>query len=824
MIKRMLFPFLKRFIGLFISMAFVALLSISLLSAFGSMIVNLKSTYTTYLNDYGNVDEQISTKFALRENLEAAKTIEGVEKLDTRLTIDTFLKKSNNRTIVSRVFSYNEKNNTVFSRYVLSSVEKSTDLINVSICRKFANNNNFKLGDTIKLGYFNVFFDFYVSEIIETPEGIYPRANDYVWSDNRDFGYIYVDEEELGQAIDKYSKVIKEMIDSDPSYKEYYEEAISQIGITVPDFREIDSTYVYKYANQVLVQNKAGYTNGQEIADKISALYESKGVKLKSATLGQNLPYRIYMNNAIRQLSIASIFLPVFFYSVTMVVIGLFMNQIIKSMTPQIGIFMSLGISKKEIISLFLIFGLLMSIFSGILGVPTGFGIYALMVNIMKTTYSLPILTLGLNFWACFLSVIILIIFALGTTLLSCLAIFKITPKDAVISNEAKRKKIPHWVDRLIEKAPMNIKLGVNGIAQNPRRFFVSVFSMFASMTIIFLALSFFVSKTEMINQSVGRRMNYDCQVYLTSQTDENSISQLESQEFIARDNEDKPKFEDCYYTYVQTTSEKSKAKVYLECLAIDINHSSMINIPSANGKATIDIQEEGIILPKASADTLKVKKGDYITINKTQVKVNDISYQYFHPITYLSKTQLAKFTSLYVSTFLIDVANEEEFLDYMSANFQQCLTVFTSSLAADLNAIFDAINVFIYIIIGFSLGMSFIILSIMSQNSLMDQQRQISVLRAIGFRIINISNIWTLQSVLQLVFATIFATPFGIGASMLLFHMCSAAAQTYPFVFSWVVLGITFGFVLLVVVVSHWISMFSIKKWNIANNTRSRE
>ena len=63
MIKSMLKPFLKRFIGLFISMVFVSTISIGLLCAFVSALMNLGETYTRYLKDYDKLDCQISTSF-----------------------------------------------------------------------------------------------------------------------------------------------------------------------------------------------------------------------------------------------------------------------------------------------------------------------------------------------------------------------------------------------------------------------------------------------------------------------------------------------------------------------------------------------------------------------------------------------------------------------------------------------------------------------------------------------------------------------------------------------------------------------------------------
>lgn len=816
MFKVLFKSFFKRYLGLFVSMVFVGALSIALLCTFGSTIANLSNSYKTYLYDYGDVDEQISTRFTTREKILSFKDqVPEVAKADARITLDAYMKKDDGRTIVARIFSYNEQENQVFKRYVLDKVDKSTEYVNVSVCRKFAKNNNIKLGQTIKLGYFNMYINFYVNEIVETAEGIYPRANDYIWSDNQDFGYLYVDEVDLNRGLLDLAEKVKEKIATDEKYKEYYEAIIEMTGINMPDLRTLDENFVSMFANQVLVTNTTG-NGSEEIMNNIVGILDNNGVKIKSKTIGENLPYRLYMENAIKQLTIAAIFLPVFFYGVTMIVVGLFMNQIIKSMTSRIGIMMSIGIGKKSIISLFMVFAFLMAVVAGIFGSFIGYGLNVLMANTIINAYSLPVMPSNLYWLVVFTAIIALVVFAGLATFLSCLAIFKITPKDAVISNEAKRKNIPKWLSKSIDKAPMNIKLGVNSIAQNPKRFFVSIFSIFASLVIILLALFFFVAKEEMIDQSVTRRLSFDCQVYLTQKATQEQIDNLKNQDFIVD-------MEDCYYTYLQ--AEKDGKVFYLESLAVDTDAGQLVNIPTESGNGNLSVSETGLIIPKNTASKYNVKKGDTIIVNGKEAVVNNISDQYFHPITYMSKSQIdAITTENVVSTFLVDVNNEDAFLTYLSENNEQCLTVFTRSLSQDLHGLFNSVNVFIYIMIAFSLGMSFIILAIMSQNALMEQQRSISVMRAIGFKIFDISNFWTLQSVLQVLFAAIFAIPAGAFASIILFSLCSSSMQKYPFVFDWRVLLIAFGFVVLVVIACHLISMLSIRKWNLADNTRCRE
>lgn len=819
MIRTMLKPFLKKFLGLFISMVFVSMLSIGLLCAFGSSIINLENTLKTYIKENGNVNAFASIDFTNTADMADITDVEGVKSVEFRLTMDAFVKKSDGRTITARIFSTRDGYDSIMKRYVLERVEPYKNSINVSVVRKFAQNNNFKVGDTIKIGYFNFFIDCRINEIIETPEAIQARANNYVWSDNSDFGYIYLNEKEINRVLEFLSKNIENKVLEDEKFKPYYEAIVSSIGVTLPDILgkfEIVKNYAMVYSNQVLITAEDGYTESQ-VVKNVENYFKTKGIGIKSISENSKMFYYMYIQNAIKQLRVASIFLPVFFYSVTMIVIGLFINQIIKSMTPQIGVMMSIGVGHWDIISIFVAFTLLMSVVAGILGVGVGLILNQMLAKVMIITYSMPTLGQTLNPWVAAFAVVFLIVFATLATLISCKLIFTITPKDATISNEAKRKKLPAWLERFIEKAPMNTKLGVNSIAQNPRRFFVSVFSIFASFVMILLACFFYVSKEELMDQSVDRRLSFDAQVYMTGKAEQEIIDEIKSQSFVTG-------FIDCYYTYAEVSDATSSKKSYLECIAYDkADNSGMISIPSSNGRNNIEIKDSGVILPKSVADVLGVKVGDTVLINRNHVKVTDISFQYFHPVTYLSKNQFLDLGLEYVSTFMVNVNNESAFLEYMSEQ-SASLTVFSKSLSKDIHGIFNSIDVFIYIMIGFSLAMAFIILTIMSQNALMEQKRPMSIFRAIGFTIMDISNLWTLQSVSQLLLSALFAIPTGALVAMALFSMCSSTTQIYPFIFSIPVVLLSWLFIFLIILASHGLSLHTIKKWNLADNTRTRE
>lgn len=819
MSRFMLRPFFKKFIGLFISMVFVSMLSIGLLCAFASVIRNLESNFKTYIKDYEDVNAVADTGFLQKDDYADILQVEGVDQVEYRLSLNAFLSKADGRTVTTRICSFRDDGSSLFKRYILSSAEKSAEKVNISVVRRFAENNKFKVGDTVKIGFFNTYVDAYINEIIEVPEAMQARIYAYVWSDNTDFGFLYVGEKELNKALNLLATELSNKVMENEEFRDFYKQLIESTGMDIPDLVKMftdEGKITETVFNQILVKGKDGYAE-EHIAFNVKDYLEKKGSPAKTVTENHNMFYYLYITNALRQLRIAAVFLPVFFYAVTMIIIGLFVNQIIKTMTPQIGVMMSIGAGKWDIIAVFMTFTLIMSVCAAALGTVIGYVLNRLVSGIMVNVYSLPTASRTIDPLVAVLSSVSMIVFAQVATVISCRAIFRITPKDATISNEAKRKKLPKGLQKFIDKAPMAIKLGVNSIAQNPRRFFVSVFSVFASLVIILLTMFFSVSKTALIDQTVGTRLKFDAQVYMTSVLEEEKEEEFKNEPSIKE-------MLSCYYTYAKVSDIGKKKDTFVECLAYNENDvNNMFTIPDKNGKKNLKIQGEGVILPVSVARELNVKEGDVIWMSDIPIRIVAISKQYAHPAAYMSKKQMEKFKTPYVSSVLLKVNSEEGVLEFMSKQ-NTSLTVFTRLLKKDMISTFGSIDIFVYILIGFAFGMGFIILTIMSQNTLMEQKRQLSIFRAIGFTVGNVSNIWMLQSIAQFILSVAFAIPAAIGSAAILFRMASSAANFYPVIVTAPTALISIAFIAAIIVISHLIAMFSIKKWNLADNTRTRE
>ena len=826
MIRSYLWPTIKRFKGLFISMAFISMLSLALLISFASSIMRFSAAYEEFKNQYGSPSAGFEIALKLKSELGDIKNdVPGIAQIEERIEFSTYIKKEDGRNIVARFMTYDEQEQGIVKLYDIEKVPDSTTEINLAITQKFANNNGFKVGDTITLSMLSVNFKAHISRIVETPTSCFVRVSPYVWSDTYDFGHAYVKQNEMQDLLIEVVEAIATDLIEHEGDEEYIEKKLEQINdalyslnIDYESFAKMfteEGITLNDYTDAILVVAGEGVDH-VELKNKIENYLTLKNIRVNTSYVEEQTVYDIYMKNTQKQLKVVVYFLPAFFYIVTMLVISLFFSQIIKQMTPEIGTMVSLGISQKSITGLLSICSLIVTAVAVITGVGLSVGLSAMLVSIFKTTYSIPLFNLTINPLVVVLGGLGLFIIAQIAVLISSRAIFRITPKDAMISNESKRKRLPKRVENFIDKAPMNIKLSSNSILQNPRRFLIATFSMIASFTIIVVTLLFFNSIQTLKAQTTSFRLSYDAQVYLTNKEDDdtllNTLRKSESTKSVISGG----------FTYANLSYNGNEA---ITCItALNPNDQELVTIPGEDPNVRTYVDEEGIILPTKIMSQLGVNVGDTITINNVPIKVSAKSNQYYNVVSYLSINNMNNLGMTYVTTYFANVNDQNGFINVVTSNNMAAVTVFSTGLQKEMNMTFGAINTFIYILIGFSFAMGLIILAIMSLNALIEQKRQLSILRCVGFTTGNISTIWGFQSILELILSLIIAIPASALITMLLFRVASTTIITYPFIFSIPVLAIAFGFIVISILGAHAIALLSLRKWNLADNTRSRE
>jgi putative ABC transport system permease protein len=117
-----------------------------------------------------------------------------------------------------------------------------------------------------------------------------------------------------------------------------------------------------------------------------------------------------------------------------------------------------------------------------------------------------------------------------------------------------------------------------------------------------------------------------------------------------------------------------------------------------------------------------------------------------------------------------------------------------------------------------------FMIVFNMMQTNLKEQKRTFATMRTLGYQRSSISLANLFISIIQYVFAMFFAIPIGILLSKGLLHSISVPNQTQPFPKTWVMYVFTSILVLAYLLISHFLVMSTMRKWNLPESVKERE
>lgn len=119
---------------------------------------------------------------------------------------------------------------------------------------------------------------------------------------------------------------------------------------------------------------------------------------------------------------------------------------------------------------------------------------------------------------------------------------------------------------------------------------------------------------------------------------------------------------------------------------------------------------------------------------------------------------------------------------------------------------------------------MGFMIVFNMIQTNLKEQKRTFATMRTLGYQRSSISIANLVNNLFQYFVAMIFAIPMGIGIGHILLNSLSTTEQTFPYPKT---LWIYFNCALMVLaflLISHFLAMNDMRKWNLPEAIKERE
>ena len=313
-------------------------------------------------------------------------------------------------------------------------------------------------------------------------------------------------------------------------------------------------------------------------------------------------------------LEVMSLYVPMLFFLVALIVEFLFMSTMIRQCRREIGILRALGYSRGSIVALFCSINLLVSGAAIILGLIIGVGLTRYIGGFFQDYFELYFFKYVIHWKSLLFSVVFTIIVGQTATIFSASYISRIHPSEAM-SRPAPATAIS-FERRLLSKLklPPFIKYCISSLLRNKARLLFSIVCLSSSVLLIYTAISFDFSKSEVLSEQFEDRIHYDCEIYLDKEPDEAFIERLTSA--VPVQNVEKV----FYY------SRKIKANGVTEeqiIKAIDPD-TKLISIYN-HKRNPIFVKDDGILLEEHTADPLGVSAGDTVLVDGVSMRITGI-------------------------------------------------------------------------------------------------------------------------------------------------------------------------------------------------------
>ena len=564
--------------------------------------------------------------------------------------------------------------------------------------------------------------------------------------------------------------------------------------------------------NEFLLMFESGVTDRQAVLD--AAVNALDGIATGSVLYEDSTLHQRISDNLDPWVTMAS-FLPLIFTGLVLLVLFLFLSMMIRQSRRECGILRALGFEAMEIRKLFCAVCFLMMIPALLLGAGLSLpllGIFNRYYQILFT-FPDPAQVFDWKMFGLFSAVMIAVtqLAALATTS----SINSVHPAEIMRRQPFPVRPHSRRSDRLVRFLGPMAKMSLKSLGRNKLRFCSSAACIAAAAAIIFACMAFLVSTEHIETELFDLRIRYDGQVLFSSEPDEVLAEEIRALPYVRR------------LEPVRAYSPRiafGDREVHVSVMAVSPG-AEMLAVPDIRGNL-MAVPESGIILEESAAEQLGVQPGDTVLAEGAPLVVAALSRQAGNLCSYVSDTQAEVLGDPEQYTWLVSLENgmEQQLADRLEQEDGFVMTIWTGVLRSSVHEFLQLFAIYAWIGVGFSVLVGLLILVTTNQTNLLEQKRELSILRAMGFQRREISRHWFSHSLLYLLCALGFGIPLGLWIAKTAFRLLTNNSRHFIYIpdsfqYLW-----TFGILFLFLTAAHVWSMRSMKKWDLAESTRDMD
>ncbi len=471
---------IKNNLSQFITIFLMIMIGVMAYSGIKAYMDGMSYTKDTFYKENNIQDLNIIGTNFTNDDLNEIKNINGVNDAERKLSITGTT--DNNKTLL---INFIESNN-ISKFYVVSGKGFNKDTHGVWLDEYYANENNIKVGDYIKVKYDNISLKEKVIGLVNVPDHLYDVQDESELFPNRkEFGFAYLSINELT--------------------KDY-------------------SNYII--FNNIMVDLKDN-ANLNQVRNEIENKFSSNLAIIKTSDTTSDSTYQGEIDEG---KTYVGVFSGLFIFIAMLSVIAT-MTRVIKKERTQIGTLKALGFKNSRILMHYIGYGLYISILASIVGLILGyFFIGNTFMNLETSVFEIPNGHPVINS-SSYLVAILVVLLITFITYITGRTILKENPSETL------RNKIPSVKGRslnitkkgIFKKLNFSSKWNLRDIIRNKARTIMGIVGLSGSTMLIVCALGMLNSMNYFVDLQFNKLYNFDYKLNLMSNISENDLNNLEN-------------------------------------------------------------------------------------------------------------------------------------------------------------------------------------------------------------------------------------------------------------------------------------------------------
>lgn len=728
MLKKKMFRDIKQNLSQFITIFLMVLIGVMVYVGIEAYMDGMTSAADNFYKNNNIQDLNVMGNLSDKD-LDKIKSLDNVKNAEKKLVVNAIDKDDKDKTYL---LSFIDSNN--ISRFHIMDGEKfDVNKKGAWVDNFYAEKNNLKVGDTIKIKYDTFSLEEKILGLINVPDHIYDVKDESELVPNREnFGFVYLSVNEIPESYIK-GLVMKEMKITDEKIFDKY--------VTNFNYKE----YIpYNYI-MVDVNKKKNVTSVKEdIEDKIS---NAKAI----VKIEDTLSYQRYQGEIDEGASYVGIFSGLFLFIAMLSVITT-MTRVVKKQKLQIGTMKALGIKNSKIVMHYVGYGFFVSLAAAIVGIILGkYFIGTFFLNMEMDYFEVPNGIPVVKPLSYLVALLVVMVVSFITYLTCRKELFK-KPAEA-LRNEVPNVKVSSLnlsTKGIFKKLNFSSKWNYRDILRNKFRTVTAVVGIVGCCMLIVCAFGMLNSMNHFIKLQFEDLYNFNYKLSLKENINDDELKVLTDK-------------------YGNNTSEtltiETKIGKEREANTIFVtNARNLVRFQNENGEFIKVNKNNGVYVTRKLADQKNLKVGDTIKWH-----IYGVNKYYESKIVGLTKdpqVQNLTMTKEYLESLDIDYKPDSL---YTNTDLKGVKDIKNVSLVQDINelkngleSMLSMMKSMIMLIIVFAIGLGAIIIYNMGILSYSEKQYQFATLKVLGFSDKKIRKIFVQQNNWITVLSIIIGLPTG--------------------------------------------------------------